>query len=153
MIAANAVPQRLKGSEGIALKLGKRIVKLVDDEGDATKAGAYWARTTGQALPVGCFLQQTATREGNTESIQLRDGTKGVTRRWNEASGEYKFTRLGNMYYQTVRRNYLVTVPVIINGRRKDGSSYRIKSTMPVSKLGLKPTTLPSNMSSPRRRG
>ena len=109
-------------------------------------------RLSGQVLPAGGFLQQAATRNGNIESIRLRDGSRGVTRRWDEGTGEYKFTRLGNTYYKTVRRNYVVTVPVIINGKRKDGSTYQIRSTMPVSKLGLKPSTIPTNMTSPRRR-
>ena len=152
MIAANTAPQRLKGSEGIALRSGRSIVKLIDDEGMATKAGTYWSLKSGQALPAGGFMQQAAIREGNVESIRLRDGSRGITRRYVEGTGEYKFTPLGNSYYRTVRRNYVVTVPVIINGKRKDGSTYQIKSTMPVSKLGLKPTTLPSNMTSPQRR-
>jgi hypothetical protein len=113
LIAANTLPQRLIGSEGIALKSGRSVVKLVDDEGASTTAGKYWSLKSGRALPEGGFMQQTVTREGNVESIRLRDGTRGVTRRWDEATGAYKFTRLGNTYYKTVRRNYLVAVPVI----------------------------------------
>ena len=97
-------------------------------------------------------MEQVATRTGNVESIRLRDGARGVTRRWDEATGEYNFTRLGNQYSKTLRRSYIATVPVNIRGRRKDGSSYDIKSSMPVSKLGLLPTTIPLNMTSPRRR-
>ena len=152
MIAANIGPQRLKGSEGIALKSGRSVVKLVDDEGTSTKAGKYWSIKSGQALPEGGFMQQTVTREGNVESIRLRDGTRGVTRRWDEVSGDYKFTRLGTTYYKTVRRNYVVSVPVIISGQRKNGSTYQIKSSMPVSKIGIKHTTLPSHLTSPMRR-
>ena len=144
MIAADIGPKRLKGSEGVALRSGRSIVKLVNDEGLATKAGEYWSLKSGQPLPDGGFMQQVATKEGNVESIRLRDGTPGVTRRFNEGTGEYTFTALGNSYYRTVRRNYVVTVPVIINGARKNGSTYQIKSSMPVSKIGLKPTTLPS---------
>ncbi len=107
MITANVVPQRLKGSEGIALKQGRSIVKLVTDEGESTSAGDYWAAQSGQVLPAGGFLQQAATRDGNVESIRLRDGSRGVTRRWDEGTGEYKFTRLGNTYYKTQRRNYV----------------------------------------------
>ncbi len=114
MVVANIPPQRLKGSEGIALKSGRSVIKLIDDGGVPTKAGTYWSFKSGQLLPDGGFMQQAATREGNVESIRLRDGTRGVTRRWIEGTGEYKFTRLGNTYYKTVRRNYVVTVPVII---------------------------------------
>ena len=69
MIAANVGPQRLKGSEGIALKQGRSIVKLATDEGEPTSAGNYWVAESGQALPAGGFLQQAATRNGNIESI------------------------------------------------------------------------------------
>ena len=103
-------------------------------------------------MPAGGFMNQVAERTGNVESIRVRDGARGVTRRWDEATGEYSFTRLGNQYYKTLRRSYVAVIPVNIEGRRKDGSTYNIKSTMPVSKLGLLPTTIPLNMTSPRRR-
>ncbi len=152
MIAAGVTPQRLKGSEGIALKSGRSIVKLINDEGLPTKAGSYWTVKSGNALPIGGFMQQTVTRDGNVESIKMRDGTRGVTRGFNEQKGEYTFTALGNSYYSTVRRNYVVAVPVVINGSRKNGTTYGLKSSMPVSQIGIKSTTLPSNMTSPQRR-
>ncbi len=97
-------------------------------------------------------MNQVATRIGNSETIKLRDGTRGEVRRFDEVTGDYKFTRLGYSYFQTVRRNYMATVPVLITGTRKDRSTYTLKSTMPVSKLGLTYQTLPSNMKSPERR-
>ena len=151
-ITAEAAPKRLKGSEAIALQQGRSIIKLVNDDGEATAAGTYWALKSGQQLPDGGYLQQTATRVGNVESIKMRDGKSGVTRRWVEGTGEYKFTALGNSYYRQLRRSYVVTVPVIIKGRRKDGTGYEIKSSMPVSKLGLLAKTIPLNMTSPQRR-
>jgi hypothetical protein len=151
-ILTGVAPSRLKGSEAMALKAAKSIIKLVDDAGESTAAGRYWAKKTGTELPAGGFMNQIATRTGNTETIKLRDGSLGVTRHWNEGTGEYNFTRLGNQYYKTLRRNYITIVPVNIEGRRTDGSTYKIKSTMPVSKLGLSPTTIPLNMTSPRRR-
>jgi hypothetical protein len=41
-------------------------------------------------------MQQTAVREGNVELIRLRDGSKGVTRRWDEITGQYEYTHLGS---------------------------------------------------------
>ena len=142
----------MKGSEAIALRADKSIIKLVDDVGGSTAAGRFWAEKSGSELPVGGFMSQVAERTGNVESIRMRNGERGVTRRWDEGTGEYNFTRLGNQYYKTLRRNYMATVPVNIQGKRKDGSTYDIKSSMPVSKLGLLPTTIPLNMTSPRRR-
>ncbi len=102
-------------------------------------------------MPVGGYLQQTAIREGNTEYIKLHTGMKAATRKWDEATGIYKFTKLGKQYYKTQRRNYLVSVPVLIQGRRKDGSTYQLKSRMPIEKLGLKPKSIPLDMDSPTR--
>ena len=151
-ITSGTAPKRLKGSEAIALQTGKSIVKLVDDEGEPTLPGRYWSQRTGEDLPAGGFMQQAASRIGNVETIRLRDGTRGVVRRWNEATEEYNFTRLGYTYYKTVRRNYVAQVPVIIKGKRKDGSYYTVKSTMPVSKLGIRPKTLPTNNNDVTRR-
>ena len=77
-------------------------------------------------------------------------GKSGVG--WDETTGEYNFTRLGYTYYETIRRNYVAQVPVIITGKRKDGSFYTVKSSMPVSKLGINPTTLPTNNNDVTRR-
>ncbi len=105
MIAAGVSPARLKGSEGQALKLGRSIVQLVGNNGEATEAGRYWSQASGQPLPAGGFMQQDAIREGNVEYIKLADGRRGVTRKWDEATGLYNFTRLGNDYYKLLRRN------------------------------------------------
>ncbi len=152
MIAAGVNPARLKGSEAQGLKLGRSTIKLIGNDGQATQAGKYWTIASGQPLPVGGFMQQDAVREGNVETIKLADGRKGVTRKWDEATGVYKFTKLGNDYYKLLRRNYVAAVPVIIDGKRKNGSTYKVKSHMPVEKLGLKPKSIPLNMGSPQRR-
>ena len=64
MIAANTAPQRLKGSEGIALRVGRSIVKLIDDEGMATKAGTYWSLKSGQDLPAGVSCSKQPQGKG-----------------------------------------------------------------------------------------
>jgi hypothetical protein len=87
LIAAGATPSKLKGSEGISLVQGKRRIRLIADDGTVTRQGRYWEQKTGELLPAGGFLQQAAVREGGVENIRLRDGSKGVTRRWNEARG------------------------------------------------------------------
>jgi len=140
MIMSGITPTRLKGSEALALKWGNSIVKLLSTSGERTAAGDYWKQSTGTPLPAGGYLQQTA--------VHCR---KGATRKWDEATGVYKFTKLGKQYYKIQRRNYLVSVPVIINGNRKDGTTYRLKSRMPIEKLGLKPKSIPLDMDSPTR--
>ena len=97
-------PEKLKTSEAIGLRHGKSTIKLVGNDGQKTAAGRYWEQKAGvPPLPDGGFLQQTARREGNAETIELRDGKRAVTRRWDAGSGEFKFTALGKRYYATLR--------------------------------------------------
>jgi len=128
LIAAGVTPGKLKGSEGISLVQGKRKVRLVGDDGTVTKQGRYWEQRTGEQLPAGGFMQQAAVREGNVEFIRLRDGSKGVTRKWDEATGQYSYTRLGTRYYTQLRRNYVVSVPVVVKGTRADKSTYEYRA-------------------------
>ena len=100
LVAAGVNPTRLKGSEAIALVQGRSRVKLVEESGRASAAGRYWAKKTGEPLPDGGFMKQQAVREGNSEFIRLRNGTKVLVRRWDEATGKYSFTRIGNAYYR-----------------------------------------------------
>jgi hypothetical protein len=123
----------------------------VSDDGTVTKQGRYWEQKTGELLPAGGFLQQAAVREGGVENIRLRNGTKGVTRRFNEARGEWDFTRLGTRYYATLRRNYVVSVPVKVQGKRRDGSTYEYRAHIFVEKNNMTSRELPLRLRSPER--
>ncbi len=146
-------PEKLKTSEAIGLRSGRSTIKLIGNDGKKTPAGLYWEQKAGAPpLPDGGFLQQAARREGNTETIELRGGKRAVTRRWDPGSGEFKFTALGKKYYSTLRRSYVVDVPIIIKGKRKNGTTYQIKSHMKMEKLGLRPAEVPLNLTLDQRR-
>ncbi len=100
-------PQKNKTTESIGLNAGKRAIVLIDNAGKKTAAGNYWEQKSGTELPLGGFLQQTARREGNVEAIQLRDGRRGITRRWDVGNSDWSFTALGKKYYSTLLRNWL----------------------------------------------
>jgi hypothetical protein len=151
LIAAGATPSKLRGSEGISLVLGKRRVRMVSDSGEGTPQGRYWEQRTGGLLPAGGFMQQAAVRKGNVEFIRMRDGTKGVTRRWDEARGDYDYPRLGRKHYTQLRRNYVVSVPVLVRGNRADRSTYTYKAHIAVEKSGLRAHELPLSLKSPER--
>ncbi len=152
MLAAGVSPARMKGSEGQALNRGRATIKLIGNDGEATAAGKYWTIKSGQPLPVGGFMQQVATREGNLEFIKLPDGRRGVTRKFDETTGDYKFTKLGNDYYKLLRRKYVASVPVIVKGERKNGSGYTFKSSKPIGMFGIKPTSIPLHLTMDQRR-
>ncbi len=84
-----------KTTESIGLSAGKKSIVLVDNTGKKTRAGSYYEQTSGPELPLGGFLQQSARREGNVETIQLRDGKRGITRRWDAGNNDWTFTALG----------------------------------------------------------
>ena len=69
----------------------------------------------------------------------MRNGEKKAVRRWQPAEGEYAFTHMGKAFYSRLKRNFVVQVPVWV----KDGTEYRIRSSLPVAKLGVDRVELP----------
>ena len=119
------------------LRSGKKFITLARN-GDPTLAGKYYEQQTNTTLEAGGYnLTQTPIREGNTEFVKLRSGKKVKTRVWNAISGEYRFTKEGNEFYKQLRRNYVVSIPVTIIGKRKNGTTYTLRSSMPIEKLGM----------------
>ena len=59
--------------------------------------------------------------------------------------------RLGRVFYARLKQNYVVEVPVIIRGVRKNGSQYQIRSTLPIAKLGVDRVELPLNLTVAQR--
>ena len=86
------------------------------------------------------------------ETIRLRDGKVGVTRRWERGSNEWKFAALGKKYYKTLRRNYVADIPITIHGKRKNGTTYTMKSHMKMEQLGLTPVQIPLDLTLEQRR-
>ena len=46
----------------------------------------------------------------------MRDGSRAITRIFDGAEGEYRFTKVGNNLYKERKRNYVVQAPVIVKG-------------------------------------
>ncbi len=105
---------------------------MVNAAGARKIAGIYYEQKSGTNLPDGGFLQQTARRDGNMETIELRNGKRGTTRRWEAGAGEYKFTALGKRYYSTIIRNYVASVPIIIKGTERMERDTRTRVTCPL---------------------
>ena len=60
LIAAGEQAEKLKTTEGIGIKSGRRSITLVKTAGVKTTAGTYYEQKSGTNLPDGGFLQQTA---------------------------------------------------------------------------------------------
>ena len=54
--------------------------------------------------------------------------------------------------YKQIRRNYVVSIPVTIKGKRKHGTTYTLKSSMPIEKLGITKKQLPLNLTHAERK-
>ena len=136
-VAAGRQPHTTSTGAVIA-RQGTRFQTLVDTRGQRTQVGRYYEQASSSNLPAGGFDPlQAPTRIGDTEYIRMRGGEQRATRRWDPAISDYRFTDLGQSYYSRLKRNYVVQVPVRITGQRKDGSQYYIRSTLPVSRLGI----------------
>ena len=81
LLSSGARPEKMKTTEGLGVRSGRRMIPLTDAAGNKTIAGIYWEQNTHEPLQEAGFLQQQVVREGNTETIKLRDGKRGVTRR------------------------------------------------------------------------
>ena len=151
-IASGARPKRTSSGATIARQQGGRFQTLVDARGERTPAGVYYEGQSQQTLSVGGFdTSQSPQRTGNTEYVTMRDGSQRVTRRWDPASQEFKFTAFGRIFYARLKRSYVVQLPVRIRGERKDGSTYAIRSTLPIAKLGLDRVEMPLNLTTSQR--
>ena len=126
-------------NDRVVLSLGARKqITLRGDNGALTNAGKTWEQITGRALMDGGFQNQIPQRDGNVETIKLRNGQRAITRRWLPALNKWRFTPLGKRFYRTLTRNYVVSVPTYKIGRRKDGSNYVIGNIhVPLSMLGV----------------
>ena len=60
--------------------------------------------------------------EGNSEFIKMRNGEERAVRRYSPVDNEMKLSALGKSVYSRLKRNYVVQIPVLVKGRRKDGS-------------------------------
>lgn len=149
----NGIQPKETASGSLVLRSGRRYVTLVKADGTKTEAGGIYEQRSGQALPSGgVFNPETrAYREGNTEYIRDRAGKERVTRLWDPATNEYRFTALGRAYYSRKRSIYVVHVPVNIEGHRKNGSTYTLKTFMPIEKMGLQGLSLPQTLTQRQR--
>ena len=85
---------RFDKSDALQLRTGRRFVRLSAPSGELTAAGNEYETRTGETLPDSGFQNQKAVRKGNTETIRLRGGGRGTTRKWNAADNKWDFTKL-----------------------------------------------------------
>ena len=114
----------LMGRDGLSVTLAK-------SNGEKTRAGHFYEKHTGESMPDGSLdLNQTPDRVGDSEFIAVR-GKRRVTRRWDPAKRDWRFTALGNSFFRHLRRNYVCKVPVVVHGTRDNGTEYTFRTISP----------------------
>ena len=70
LVKKGTQPEKMRTTEGLGLRHGRRLIPLLKPSGHKTEAGLFYEQESGQTLPEGGFLQQKAMRVGNTETIK-----------------------------------------------------------------------------------
>ena len=137
-VAAGIKPTET-ASGSVVLRNGRRYVTLAKADVAKTAAGNICEPRSKQTLPAGGAFnpEARAHRDGNTEYIRGRSSKERVTRHWEPATSEAKFTALGRAYCSEKRSQHLVPVPVRIEGWRNNGTTYELRSYMPAEMMGL----------------
>ena len=103
-----------------------------------TPLGQYYQSETGLSPAFHILPDAVPTRIGRTEYIRVRGGVDRALRSWDVAKGRWNYTRLGRSYYDRDREEVVVHLPITVRGRRKNGSTYEVRGTLPVEIPGLR---------------
>ena len=89
--------------------------------GELTRAGQYYYQLIGRPPPSRQYdRNQPLIREGPNDYIMLRGGAKKLLRSL-QPNGNYQLTKLGRHFFKDKWVDWVVHVPVIIRGVRRNG--------------------------------
>ena len=145
-VLAGREPRRTRGNQTILplARIGDpgRYVVLSRADG-LTEAGQFYYGAEGpgnsQQAPTLAFdpnqsLQYDA--KGNAYIIG-RDRKRILVRR-TAADGTHRVTRIGERFFAQTKTEYIVSIPVRIEGRRKNGTTYTRYDHLPVDLLNTR---------------
>ena len=112
-----------------------------------TAAGRYYYDKS-KTLPDGSGFDrnQPLTRRGPSEYVRVRNGKEQKVRTLNP-DGTSTLTALGKRFFKDKFTEYIVHLPVVINGKRANSNTYSRKSTLPVDQLGIGMIMVSSSLS------
>jgi hypothetical protein len=97
--------------------------------GRARGAGTSSWRT--RASPAeGYDASQRPVRQGNAETIRVR-GKEKTVRRYDPATNDWVYTKLGRQFYSRRQAQWVVKVPATFSGTRSNGNPTIGKVTFP----------------------
>ena len=110
-----------------------------------TDAGRDYYRQTGQTAPrVAYHRNQPLLTGGSNDCVRAANGRERLVRGLG-ANGQMRVTALGRDYSRERRTEYIVHIPVVIEGTRANGQSYTRTTNrgndetvhLPVSRVGI----------------
>ncbi|CAE7838985.1 pfh1, partial [Symbiodinium microadriaticum] len=112
-------------------------VLLTRPNGQLTRAGQFYHSITGRRPPNRQFDEaQPLIRDGPNDYIVTRGGARKIVRSL-QANGQYHVTKLGKAFFRDKHTEWLAHVPVIIRGRRRNGTPYERHDYLPVTSLDV----------------
>ena len=134
-------------NDALILRDGQRYRTLVDASGQRTAAGRKYEQLANTTLPVeGYDASQQPVRQGNAEIIRVR-GREKVVRRYDPASNDWVYTKLGRQFYNQRQVQWVIKVPAVFSGTRSNGNPYTRRGYFPVEA----PIALPQALSGAQR--
>ena len=127
-----------QGSQLLPLRDNRlQSVLLTRPNGQLTRAGQFYHSITGRRPPSRQFDEsQPLIRDGPNDYILTRGGARKLVRSL-QPNGQYHVTKLGKAFFKDKFTEWLAHVPVIIRGRRRNGTPYERHDCLPVTALGL----------------
>ena len=118
-----------------------RYAMLSRPNGELTRAGQYYYQLIGQPPPSRQYdRNQPLIREGPNDYIMLRGGAKKLLRSL-QPNGNYQLTKLGRHFFKDKWVDWVVHVPVIMRGVRRNGRNrgmpYERTKRVPVTDLNV----------------
>ena len=118
-----------------------RYAMLSRPNGELTRAGQYYYQLIGRPPPSRQYdRNQPLIREGPNDYIMLGGGAKKLLRSL-QPNGNYQLTKLGRHFFKDKWVDWVVHVPVIIRGVRRNGRNrsmpYERTKRLPVSDLNV----------------
>jgi hypothetical protein len=137
-IAAGRVPRHTNARVVLTTGAGPRgsYVVLANHRGLTKHGEAYYAETGLEAPDRRFDMSQQPTRQGDSEFVRDRGGNL-VRLRTLRPDGSFVYTAAGKHFFSRRQVEYVVHVPVIVRGRRRNGNQYAHSTYLPASLLGV----------------
>ena len=139
-VAAGRVPTHTHRRTTLATGAGvgnrRHYIVLADHRGLTPAGRAYYEHTQQEPPDRQVDLNQQPTRQGDSEYARDRQGRQ-MRLRTLRADGTFDYTAAGRHFYSRRQVEMVVHVPVVIEGTRKGGATYRHTSYLPVEDVGV----------------